>query len=370
MSLRKGAIVLFSALIMATLAVLAAGACGPVFAQEKATTVGDVLQALNVITNGGCIVRPDIPFGTGNPFVVTKSSDIPGKAITETPGLVVGDPKAPVRKLAVGMTLTESAIELAGATGVDAIVVHHPVADAASSGGVPLRGYVRLYNLAVFEAHEAFHGRHPGIAIIHGHMPFKVDVAYGGIPGNVVFVGKPLPGVKKAGDIIKRLNEYADLAREKAVLETERRDRQSPALQETSVAAAGYIMNGSADNPVGTVLHIFPHTGFTAQQVREFKKQYPEINTLIMSISHAREDHPLVKAAKKLGLTVIVGNSHALEIIENGIPLAYALKSLLPGVEVVVFRERMTSSPLDAIGSKFMRDYGQAMAAGYLVPKK
>ncbi len=71
------------------------------------------------------------------------------------------------------MTLTESEIELAGATGVDALVLHHPVAEAASSGGVPLRGYVNLYNLAIFEAHEAFHGRHPGIGVIHGHVPFQ-----------------------------------------------------------------------------------------------------------------------------------------------------------------------------------------------------
>ena len=37
------------------------------------------------------------------------------------------------------MTLTESEIELAGATGVDAIVLHHPVADAASQRVYPSR---------------------------------------------------------------------------------------------------------------------------------------------------------------------------------------------------------------------------------------
>ncbi|MGA3173231.1 MAG: Nif3-like dinuclear metal center hexameric protein [Syntrophorhabdales bacterium] len=355
-------------LLSAFFATFSAG--GSAFAQAKAATVADVVQALDVITGGRVIVRADIPFGTGNPFVVTKSSDIPGKAVTETPGLVVGDPKAPVRKLAVGMTLTESAIELAGATGVDAIVVHHPVADAASSGGVPLRGYVGLYKLAVLEAHEAFHGRHPGIGIIHGHMPFKVYIAYGGVIGNVVFIGKPLPEVKKAGDIISRLNDFADLSRERAILKTEAEERQSPMLQETNIAAAASIVSGSPDDPVATVLHVFPHTGFTPQQMRELKKEYPDINTLVMSISRVGKDHPLVATAKELGLTVIVGNSHALEIIENGIPLAYALKSLLPGVEVVVFRERMTSSPIEAIGSKMQREYGQEMAAKYLVPKK
>lgn len=333
------------------------------------TTVADVNEALNVITNGRVIMKPETPFGTGNPFVVTKSSNIPGKAITETPGLVVGNPKQPVRKLAVGMTLTESAIELAGATGVDAIVLHHPVADAASSGGVTLRGYVGLYNLAVFEVHEAFHGRHPGIGIIHGHMPFKTDIAYGGIPGNVVFIGKPLPQVQKAGDMIDRINAFADLNREKAILEAERKQRECPQLEETNIAAAAQILNGTREDKVNTVLHIFPHTGFTPAQMRQLKKEYPDINTVMMSISRVKKDHPLVQTAKELGLTVLVGNSHAIEIVENGIPLAYALKSLLPGVEIVLFRERMTSAPLEAMGSKVMRDYGQEMA-GILVPKK
>ena len=343
---------------------------GTVFAADRVYTVADVNEALNVITNGRVIMKTETPFGVGNPFVVTKSSGIPGKAITETPGLVVGDPKAPVKKLAVGMTLTESAIELAGATGVDAIVLHHPVAEAASSGGVPLRGYVGLYNLAVFEVHEAFHGRHPGIAWMHGHVPFKGDIAYGGIPGNVVFIGKALPEVKTLGDIVDRLNTLSDLTREKSILASEKEQRQIPGLQEANIAAAPEILLGTRESKVGTILHIFPHTGFTPQQVRQLKKEYPEIDTVIVSISRVRKDHPLIKTAQELGLNMMAGNSHALEIVENGIPLAYALQSLLPGVEVVVFRERMTSAPLETVGSKTMRDYGQDMAAKYLVPKK
>jgi hypothetical protein len=340
-------------------------------AADKVVTVADVNQALNVITNGRVIMKADVPFGTGNPFVVTKSSGIPGKAITETPGLVVGNPSAPVRKIAVGMTLTESAIELAGATGVDAIVLHHPVADAASSGGVPLRGYVGLYNVAVFEVHEAFHGRHSGIPILHGHLPsVKVDVAYGGIPGNIMYVGKTLPEVKTAGDIIARLNNFADLNREKAILDTERKQRDAKDLQETNIAAPAFILNGKATDKVSTVLHIFPHTGFTAAHLKQVKKDFPDIDTVLMSISRVKADHPLVQTAKELGLTVVVGNSHAIEIVENGIPLAYALKALLPGVEVVVFRERMTSAPLDEFGSKAMRDYGQDVVTKFLLPKK
>jgi hypothetical protein len=343
---------------------------GAAFGADRTYTVADVTEALNIITNGRVIMKAETAFGVGSPFVVTKSSNIPGKAITETPGLVVGNPKASVKKIAVGMTLTESAIELAGATGVDAIVLHHPVADAASSGGVPLRNYSELYGLAIFEVHEAFHGRHPGIAWMHGHTPFKSDIHYGGISGNVVFVGKPLPDVKKLGDIIDRLGVLADLSREKTILAREKEQRQIPALQEANIAAGPEILLGSREDKVGTVLHIFPHTGFTPAHMRRLKKEYPEIDTVIVSISRVKKESPLVATARELGLTMVAGNSHALEIVENGIPLAYALKNLLPGVEVALYRERMTSAPVDAFGSKAMRDYGQEMATKYLAPKK
>ncbi len=343
---------------------------GPASAQNKAYTVSDVTAALNTISNGRVIMKADVPFGTGNPFVVTKSSGIPGKAVTETPGLVVGNPKAPIKKIAVGMTLTESALELAGATGVDAIVLHHPVADAANSGGVPLRNYSNLYNIAIFELHEAFHGRHPGIAWMHGHVPFKADIHYGGVPGNVMYVGKVLPNVKTIGDIIDRLGVLADLPREKSILAAEQKQRQIPSLQEANIAAPPQILLGNREDKVDTVLHIFPHTGFTPQHMQQLKKEYPAIDTVIVSISRVKPDHALVKTAKELGLKMVAGNSHALEIVENGLPLAYALKGLLPGVEVVIFRERMTSAPVDAVGSKAMRDYGQDVASKYLVPKK
>ncbi|MCG8532221.1 MAG: Nif3-like dinuclear metal center hexameric protein, partial [Desulfovibrionales bacterium] len=104
--------------------------------------VSDLVLALDTISNGRVLGGDHRP--CANPFVVTKSSHIPGKAVTETPGLVVGNPDATIKKIAVLMTLTESAIELAGASGVDAMVVHHPVADAASSGGVLLKTYLEL----------------------------------------------------------------------------------------------------------------------------------------------------------------------------------------------------------------------------------
>jgi hypothetical protein len=67
---------------------------------------------------------------------------------------------------------------------------------------------------------------------------------------------------------------------------------------------------------------------------------------------------------------MLAGNSHALEILENGIPLAYALKALLPGVEVVLFRERVTSVPLEKIGSPAMRDFAREMSDRHLLKKQ
>ena len=148
--------------------------------------VKDVLQALDDLTNGRCLKTPGDWAAGKNPWVVTKSSNIPGKAVVEMPGLVWGDPEMEVKKIAVMMTMTESAIELAAATGVDALVAHHPIADAANSGGVLIKYYLGAYNLACFELHEAFHGMHPGIPWLHGHKPHFASVCYAGIPGNIV----------------------------------------------------------------------------------------------------------------------------------------------------------------------------------------
>ncbi|NWF56733.1 MAG: Nif3-like dinuclear metal center hexameric protein [Syntrophaceae bacterium] len=337
--------------------------------EKKKYTARDVLFALNEITGGRVITKAEDAFAQGNPFVIVKTSHLPGKAVLETPGLVCGNPDQEIRRLAVCMTLTESQIELAGGTGVDAIVAHHPVADAASCGGVPLRGYVGLYGVVVFELHEAFHGRHPGIAWIHGHKPFRVEIAYGGVPGNIMFVGRPLPEIRRAGDIIDRLGVFSDLARERSFLDLEREKRECPELMETSIAVAAEILNGSAEDKVGTILHFFPHTGFTPDHLRQAKKENPEITTALVSISRVKKTSSLVETARELGLTFLAGNSHALEIFENGIPLAYALQTLLPGVEIFLFRERVTSVPLEKAGSKRMRAYGREMAASHLLKK-
>lgn len=330
----------------------------------------DVLEALDRIT-GGRVVTSLEDLGSGkNPFVLTKSSHIPGKAVTELPGLVCGSPDHPIKKIAVLMTLTESAIELAGATGVDAVLAHHPIADASNSGGVVLRNYLNLYRIAAFELHEAFHGLHPGIAFLHGHLPYHVDIKYGDIPGNVIYVGEALSGVKTVGDIISRLNNFMDKEREEKALRNDRELRGCPYIEETSVCASARIVVGKPENPVKNILHIFPHTGFTPAHLKKALEEYPGMDTIIASISGAYFGTHLVKKAEKLGLNFICGNSHALEIFENGLPLARALKMCLSELEVVIFRERMSSIPLGSFGSPAIQVYANEMAVSYLVTEE
>jgi len=337
---------------------------------DKQVKNRDVLMALDKITGGRCIKSLDDVFSGKNQFVVMKSSNIPGKACMETPGLVCGDLEAPVRKIAVTMTLTECNIELAGATGVDAIVAHHPVVEAANSGGVTIRGYLDLYGLAVFELHEAFHGLHPGIALIHGHQAFRVDIAYGGVPGNVLYVGKALDEVKTLGDILYRLNDFMGMGEEKRMLLAEKSCRGCDSITETNVATGGRILVGNRQDKVGTIVHIFPHTGFSPQHLEKVKQEHPEADTVLASISRVRPDSPLVAKARELNMNFIVGNSHAMEILENGLPLAVALQKMLPEVEVVLFRERITATPLDRVGNASVRNYAEDIARRYLVNKE
>jgi hypothetical protein len=331
--------------------------------------VAQVVEALNTITGGRCVTSPADLFSGRNRFVVTKSSNIPGKAVTETPGLVFGDPLQPVHRLAVTMTLTESQLELAGATRVDAIVAHHPIADAANSGGVPLRSYLSLYGIAVFELHEAFHGLHPGLAYIHGHRAFRIDIAYGGVPGNVMNVGTALEGIETAGDILARLGSFGGFEIEEALLRWERELRGSAAIEETNVATGARILHGTPASPVRTILHIFPHTGFTVGHLEQALREHPEVDTVIASISRVRPEHPLVEKAREHDLVFIVGNTHAMEILENGMPLAVALQSLLPTVEVALLRERATLVPLAVAGTPAIREYALEMANRFLLPK-
>lgn len=334
-------------------------------------TLQNVVQELNHLT-GGRVLLSQEHSGTSSPahpFVILKSSGISGKEVLETPGLVYGDPKRQVRKLAVAMTLSEQDIELAAATGVDAIVAHHPIADGASSGGVTLRNYLDLYNIAVLELHEAFHGLHPGIPYLHGHRVHHADIHFGGKEGNVLYAGRTLPEIEVLGDMLDRLDDFMGLEKDDMLLKTEQALRGTPSLMETSQVTKGRIVIGARDTPVQHILHIFPHTGFTPEDLRQAKKQFPESDTVLASISRVPNNHALVEEARRLGLNFIIGNCHVLEIFENGLPLAYALEYLLPEVEVVVFREKVVSFPLRQMGSPLLKEYAEKMALEYLVKK-
>jgi hypothetical protein len=302
-----------------------------------------------------------------NAYVVMKTSNIPGKSVMEIPGLVYGDAATPVRKMGVAMTLTESVIELASALELDVLVVHHPVAEAANSGGVPFAHYLPLYNLSIIEIHEAFHGLHPGITRIHGHQVLRTDTCFAGIPGNVLHVGIALDHVRTAGDIIRRLDQFVGRDLEQTVLQSEKLNRGVTDLAETTLANPPQILNGSFESPVKHILHIFPHTGFGPEHLSQALELYPETDTIIASISRVRAPHPLVSEAKRRNLTFIVGTPHSVEIFENGLPLAYALQHLLPGVDLYVLRDRVTATPLEQAGHPEIREYGLEMAMKHLV---
>jgi len=333
------------------------------------TRVRDVTDALNIITGGRIPNQLSDLFSGRSPFVVIKSSSIPGKSVMEIPGLVFGDSNQAINKLAVIMTLTESNIELASALGVDAIVAHHPVADAANSGGVTLKNYLNLYKISLFEVHEAFHGLHPGISYLHGHRVFRTEIAYGGIPGNIMFVGKTLEGINTLGDILNRIQNFMGFSQEQNILQLERNIRSCDEIKETVTCLEGEILVGRKENKVNTILHIFPHTGFNVKHLEQILKENPEIDTVLASISRVKKDNPLIKKCRSLGINFIVGNSHALEIFENGLPLAIALKKLLPKVEVIIFRERVTATPLKDFGSAQIQEYAEMIAEKYLINK-
>lgn len=333
------------------------------------TCVSDLLDALNVITGGRMVSCMDEVKHGNHPFVIWKSSGIYGKEVLEIPGLIHGDPQKKIRKVAVCMTMTELSIELAGATGVDAIVAHHPIADAASCGGVTLRDYLNLYGIAALECHEAFHGLHPGIAYLHGHKVKKSDISYGGVHGNVMFVGEPLEGVHTMGDMLARLDSFMGLDMEEQLLHSERRIKNNDNIQETSLLTRGAIRVGSPASSVKHILHIFPHTGFSPEHLRQAIAENPEVDTVLASISRVYDGHELIRCAQELGLNFMVGNSHVLEILENGLPLAYALSALLEGVEVVMFRDRVTSTPVHQVGTERLREYAQHVSAAHLMGK-
>lgn len=327
---------------------------------QSPVRVADIVDTLDDMTGG----RISAPPGPDNPWFVTKSSGLPGKEVTETPGLVIGDPDAVVGRVAVAMSVTEHDIELARAIGVDVIVAHHPIADAASSGGVALADYLPRYGLSVIECHEAFHGLHPGIGFLHGHAPFHHDASFGGSHGKVVMVGRPLPGVQALGDVVTRIRSLLNRDLDEAVLATERSLRGGPDIQDSVTSPGLRILHQRDDRgSLGdVVIHAFPHTGFDGKDLEQLIERHPDAGTLILSISGAEPTDHLVRTAARHGLNVVVGSSHATEILENGIPLALALEQLLPAVEVLLFRSRVVALPLDVAATGGLADYGRRMS--------
>ncbi len=318
----------------------------------------DVVAQLDAVTGGRMSAEP----GPDNPWHVVKSSGLPGKAVTETPGLVIGDLDAPVRRLAVAMSVTEHDIELANAVGVDLIVAHHPLADAASSGGVPLADYLPPYGVSVIECHEAFHGLHPGIGHLHGHVPFAHHGAFGDVHGKVVMVGRPLPDVHTLGDVLDRLRRMLARSADERVLLSEREARGGIQLWDSVTSPGMRIVHGTPQTPLGdVVIHAFPHTGFNGDDLDVLLGQHPSAGTLVLSISSACEVDELVTRARGRGLSVVVGSSHATEILENGLPLAHCLRRLFPHVEVLLFRSRVVAMALADAATDELDAYGRAM---------
>lgn len=330
---------------------------------EPFTTVGDVLRMLSRLTRGRLFEGdPRMAAGSRSPHVVWKSSGIHGKEVLEIPGLIVGTRDRPVRRVAMGITLTENAIELAGAMNVDLLICHHPVADGASSGGVPLTRYLGLYDLALIELHEAFHGLHSGIPYLHGLEVVFRDTSFGGVPGNVVVVGEPLPEVRRLGDILQRLERFMGLAREESILEAERAAVGSSAVESSAVATRPHILLGHPEDPVTGIIQVFPHAGARPEHLELLVNRFPWCNTVVASISRVRPGAQLVEAAARMGLHFVLGNSHAMEVFENWAPLAHALASLLPGVEFFIWQERVSAVPLESFGSFALRRYAAEMA--------
>ncbi|MDX5433038.1 MAG: hypothetical protein LPK20_05670 [Halomonas sp.] len=131
----------------------------------------------------------------------------------------------------------------------------------------------------------------------------------------------------------------------------------------------GFIHLGERDSRVENVLHIFPHTGFSPENLRQAVAENPDVDTVLASISRVYAGHELIETACELGLNFLVGNCHVMEILENGLPLAHALAELLEGVEVVLFRDRVTSTPVHKVGNAAMQAYAREMSASHLLGK-
>jgi len=59
-----------------------------------------------------------------------------------------------------------------------------------------------------------------------------------------------------------------------------------------------------------------------------------------------------------------------MEIYENGLPLAYAIRNYIPKeIDIVMFRERISSVKLDDFGSSGIQNYAKYITETYLINK-
>jgi hypothetical protein len=90
--------------------------------------------------------------------------------------------------------------------------------------------------------------------------------------------------------------------------------------------------------------------------------RFPQTDTIIASISRVLPGSDLLAAIRDRGLTFVIGNSHAQEIYENGLPLAYALRHEMPEVALVMLRERVTATAVEQFGNESIQHYARRMA--------
>ncbi|MBI2875175.1 MAG: Nif3-like dinuclear metal center hexameric protein [Firmicutes bacterium] len=331
---------------------------------SESVKLADLVETLQRLAPGRVPGVGETPDPEKHPWVVWKSSGIPGKAVMEIPGLVYGDPKKPIRRLGIGLTLTEGILELAGHQGLDAVLVHHPVADAASSGGVLLKDYCELYNLAILELHEAFHGIHAGRAILYGLKMLAWKDNYGGLttPGFSVRICEPSEPGMTLGDLVRRTSEFFEQEHEIGMLEHEK-ERFGYRKIDGAAMFSGRILHGTPDRKITKLLHCSPYSGLAPDHLELAVKEYPDLDTVFLTFSLLSPEHYLVEAARRLDLAVVIGSCHEWEIYENCLPLAQAIKDLLPSLEITLFRSRLSAIPLEEVGNSFAREYARRIAS-------
>ena len=150
---------------------------------------------------------------------------------------------------------------------------------------------------------------------------------------------------------------------EKQLLELECKLRGNIEIYETCPANRPEILAGAPENLVGTVAHIFPHTGFTAPHLVQVKKEHPEIDTLLATISRVHRGSDLLPNRQRKWASILWwATAMPWRSFENGLPLARAIQLSLPEVEVLMLRERVTATALADFGNEGIRKYADDIA--------